>query len=383
MKDGPAAALPALVPPRVDRLGACRRPIRREEAHVQYLGIDWGTRKAAWCALDEQGSLIEGAIAADEDGLARLVHQLGVEVHGCIEMMSGAVWVRDRLAACGWTIEVADARKVKAIAPLACKTDRVDARVLAELVRRDLVPTVWVPSLDERAIRERLRRRSHLVRLRTSAINRTFGLLTQWGLRRNLTALRKPDALDELAQHGVPAVWRQSVATLLGVIGDLDRQLDPLERELRPLARADERAVLLMTIPGVAELLGLTLASEIGDISRFPTARKLVGYSGLTPTIKQSGQSSRTGRLSKAGPNTLRWAAVEAAQQAWRPNNPWHRLYTDTKKRHGKSNPAKAAVARKILIAAWHVLSRQQPFKPAAPRRPDPASASSRCFLAA
>jgi transposase len=119
-----------------------------------------------------------------------------------------------------------------------------------------------------------------------------------------------------------------------------------------------------MTIPGVAELLGLTLAAEIGEISRFPTARKLVGYSGLTPTIRQSGQSARTGRLSKAGPNTLRWAAVEAAQQAWRPSNPWHRLYTDTKTRHGKSNPAKAAVARKVLIAAWHVLARNEPFKP-------------------
>jgi transposase len=75
-------------------------------------------------------------------------------------MMSGAVWVRDRLAAGGWQVEIADARKVKAIAPLACKTDRVDARVLAELVRRELVPEVWVPSLDERATRERLRRRT-------------------------------------------------------------------------------------------------------------------------------------------------------------------------------------------------------------------------------
>jgi hypothetical protein len=103
------------------------------------------------------------------------------------------------------------------------------------------------------------------------------------------------------------------------------------------------------------------------------------------PTIKQSGQSSRTGRLSKAGPDTLRWAAVEAAQQAWRPSNPWHRLYTDTDKRHGKSNPAKAAVARKVLIAAWHVLSREQPFNPARPRNTDSTTvpASSRCFLAA
>ena len=181
---------------------------------MQYLGIDWGTRRAAWCALSLAGELAEGTIPAEEDGLARLVCALGPDVRGCIEMMSGAVWGRDRLAAAGWTIEIADARKVKSIAPLACKADRVDARVLAELVRRDLVPTVWVPSLDERAIRERLRRRSHLTRLRTSAINRTFGLLTQWGLRRNLTALRKPDAIDQLSEHGVPAVWRQSIVTL-------------------------------------------------------------------------------------------------------------------------------------------------------------------------
>jgi transposase len=96
---------------------------------VQYLGIDWGTRRAAWCALTAGGELAEGAISADEDGLARLVARLGPDVRGCVEMMSGAPWVRDRLTECGWTIEIADARKVKAIAPLACKTDRVDARV--------------------------------------------------------------------------------------------------------------------------------------------------------------------------------------------------------------------------------------------------------------
>jgi transposase len=174
---------------------------------MEYLGIDWGTRRAAWCVLSESGELSEGTVSADADGLARLVAQLGPDVRGCIEMMSGAAWVRDQLGACGWTIEIAEARKVKAIAPLACKTDRVDARVLAELARRDLVPRVWVASLADRAIRERLRRRSHLVRLRTSSINRTFGLLTQWGLRRNLTALRRAGALEELAQQGVPEVW--------------------------------------------------------------------------------------------------------------------------------------------------------------------------------
>lgn len=139
-------------------------------------------------------------------------------------MMSGAVWVRDPLALIGWDIRLADARKVKAIAPLACKTDRVDGRVLADLVRRELVPEVWVPSVDERVNRERLRRRSHLIRLRTSAINRTFGLLTQSGLRRNLTTLRKAGAIDELAELEVPATWRQSIVTPLGVIDDLEAQ---------------------------------------------------------------------------------------------------------------------------------------------------------------
>jgi transposase len=351
---------------------------------MQHLGIDWGTRRAAWCALDERGEVAgEGFIPADEDGVARLVVELGPEVRGGVEMMSGAVWVRDRLQAAGWTIEIANARKVKAVAPLACKTDRVDARVLAELARRALVPALWAPALDERALRELLRRRMHLVRLRTSATNRSFGLLTQWGLRTGITTLRRPGAVERLAEQGVPATWCRSIGVLLEVIDDLERQLDPIERELRPLARAERRVELLMTIPGVAELLGLTLATEIGDVARFPSARRLVGYAGLAPTITQSGQSARTGRLSKAGSNTLRWAAVEAAQQAWRPRNPWHELYADVKRRHGKANPAKAAVARKVLIAAWHILARERPFRPGARRGHDPAPASSSIRLAA
>jgi transposase len=296
--------------------------------------------------------------------------------------MSGAIWARDQLAAAGWRVQIAHARKVRDVAPLACKTDKVDARVLAELCRRDLVPELWVPPLEDRALRERLRRRMHLVRMRASAMNRIFGLLTQWGLRLSLRRLREPDAMALLAQRGVPEVWRYSITEALAVIDLLDARIAPLDAELGPLARADARVALLDTIPGVADLLGLTLASEIGDIARFGTPRKLIGYAGLAPKINQSGDRSRTGALSKAGSRTLRWAAVEAAQHAWRPTNPWHQLYADLAKRAG-TNPAKAAVARKILIAAWHVLSRLQPFKPAAPRRPDPVSASSGCFLAA
>jgi len=180
---------------------------------VQYLGIDWGYRRAAFCALSEGGAITgEGFIPADEDGLTKLVLACGTEVKACVEMMSGSVWVRDQLATVGWQVQVAHARKVRDVAPLACKTDRVDARVLAELCRRDLVPELWVPSLQDRALRERLRRRMHLVRMRASAQNRIFGLLTQWGLRLSVKRLREPDAMALLEARGVEQVWRRSIA---------------------------------------------------------------------------------------------------------------------------------------------------------------------------
>jgi transposase len=228
---------------------------------MQYLGIDWSYRRAAWCALGQGGGVVgEGAVPADEDGLARLVLLLGVEVKAVVEMMSGAIWVRDTLTAAGWQVQVAHARKVRDVAPLACKTDKVDARVLAELCRRDLVPELWVPSLKDRELRERLRRRMHLVRMRASAMNRIFGLLTQWGLRLSLRRLREPDAMALLEQRGVPAVWRRSIVEALDVIDLLDARIAPIDDELGPLARADARVALLDTIPGVGALLGLTLA---------------------------------------------------------------------------------------------------------------------------
>jgi hypothetical protein len=131
-------------------------------AATRYVGIDWAYRRAAWCALSEAGVIVgDRALPAAENELAKLVLALGTQVKACGEMMSGAIWVRDRLEAAGWWVQVAHAGKVGDVAPLACKSDKVNARVLAELCRRDLVPELWIPSLDDRALRERLRRRMH------------------------------------------------------------------------------------------------------------------------------------------------------------------------------------------------------------------------------
>jgi transposase len=206
----------------------------------------------------------------------------------------------------------------------------------------------------------------HPVRLRTSAKGRIFGLQTQWGVRVSLARLRRPDGLSLLEQAGVPEVWRRSLSECLALIDYLDERIAPLDTELRPFAQADPRAVLLDTIPGVAELLALTIAVEIGEISRFTRPEKLVSYGRLGPRVHQSGEGRPyTGPLSKSGSRLLGWAAVEAAQQAWRETNPWHQLYLDVSRRSRNHNSTKAAVARKTLIAAWHMLSRNEPFKPA------------------
>jgi transposase len=253
---------------------------------MNYVGIDWAYGRAAWCAMTDAGTIAgEGLIPANENGLARLVLEQGTEVKAAVEMMSGAVWVRDRLEASGWEVQVAHARKVRDVAPLACKTDKVDARVLAELCRRDLVPELWVPSPEDRALRERLRRRMHLVRTRTAARNRIFGLLTQFGLRASYRRLRRPDAIEFLEGRGVPEVWRASITELLELAEEMDRRIIPLDGELAPLARSDERARLLATIPGIGPLLGLTFAAEIGEVSRFRSPGKLIAYAGLAPRV--------------------------------------------------------------------------------------------------
>ena len=350
-----------------------------------FVGIDWAYRRAAWCAMGRGGEIRdEGFMPADEDGLAKLVLALGAEVSACVEMMSGAVWVRDRLQAAGWQVEVADARKVKAVAPLACKTDKVDARVLAELCRRDLVPAVWVPSFSDRELRERLNRRAHLIRLRTAAKNRVFGALSQWGVRIPLRVLR--------------AGGRDGAARAAGVA----RGVAPLGGRgaggHRPARRADRSAGGRVAPARPRRSTGAAAdddprgrraprADDRGRDRRRLEVRHPAQADRLRrpgPKVKQSGQSSRTGALSKAGSRSLRWAAIEAAQCAWRPTNPWNRLYLDVKDRTGKSNPAKSAVARKVLIAAWHVLARNEPFKPSrAERDNQPVPASSHFHLAA
>ena len=151
-----------------------------------HIGLDLSRRRLDYDLLCEDGSRIErGAVPPDADGLRGLVGRVEAfrePVCAAIESMNGARFVHDRLEELGWRVEIADAQKVKGLAPLACKTDRIDAWVLAELSRRDLVPAIWLPDPEVRGERERARWRLHLVRHRTALKNRIHQTLLAFGV---------------------------------------------------------------------------------------------------------------------------------------------------------------------------------------------------------
>src|SRR5437764_8241060 len=146
-----------------------------------HVGLDLSRKRLDFDLLCEDGSRLErGAVPPDADGLGGLARRVGVfgePVSAAIESMNGARFVHDRLEELGWQVEIADAQKVKGLAPLACKTDRIDAWVLAELSRRELVPSIWLPDPAVRAERERARWRLHLVRHRTALKQRVHAVL--------------------------------------------------------------------------------------------------------------------------------------------------------------------------------------------------------------
>ena len=192
-----------------------------------HVGLDLSRRRIDVCVLESDGGLVEEFRAQpDADGLRVLASRFeATAVRGGIESMTGARFVHDTLEEAGWVVEVADAVRVKALAPLTAKTDRIDARVLAELSRRDLIPAIWLPSPGVRGMRELARFRLHLVRHRTALKNRIHSSLITWGIAVPMTDLFGAGGRDYLAGLGLAGAWTETVTTTLEVIDHLDTQI--------------------------------------------------------------------------------------------------------------------------------------------------------------
>jgi len=341
-----------------------------------YAGLDLSRKRLEFRLLDQEGATVEaGAAPPDADGLrglAERVRRYGQPVEAAIESMTGARFVHDQLELHGWQVEIADAARVKGFAPLACKTDRIDAWVLAELSRLELVPAIWLPDPQVRAARERARFRLHLARQRAGLKQRVHAILMTHGTPCPVSDLFGRRGRELLARLELPEPWQTSVATSLRLLDQLEAEIADSESELQRLGADHPYLPLLLSVPGIGWVLGYTIAAEIGEISRFPSPPKLVSYSGLCPRVYQSGDRDRRGPLTKTGPKYLRWALVEATTHACK--HPAYRdRYQRTKQRLGKQRGPKVAqieLARDLATAIWHMLTRNQPFAPASAPAP-------------
>jgi transposase len=338
-----------------------------------HVGLDLCRTRVDVCALDDHGERVLVTKApVDEEGLRGFGQRVlglsgGEPPRAAVESMTGSRHVRDVLAGIGWQVSVADAVKVKGIAPLACKTDKIDAWVLAELCRRDLVPAIWLPPLGIRADRERVRFRYHLVKHRTMLKARVHSGLIAFGKPAAFTDMFGVQGRAVLAGLDLPVAWTQSLDVTLEVIDFLDRQIRTIDKRLHEAAKTDKVVQRLQTAPGIGPVFGATIAAEIGDITRFGSAAKLAGYSGLCPRVYQSGNTDRRGHLTKAGPALLRWALIEAAVHACR-HPAYATRYDATIARLGKTRGRKIArvqLARDLAHGIWHMLTKEQDFAPA------------------
>jgi transposase len=336
-----------------------------------HAGLDLSRRKLDVCLLSDSGEHLDQlAVPPDVDALRTLARRIE-EVHGepvsaVVESMTGARLVHDTLEACGWDVEIADAQKVKGLAPLACKTDKIDSMVLAVLSHRDLVPAIWLPDPTIRSERELARFRMHLVKHKTALKCRVHSTLINFGRACPVTDLFGAEGRRLLERLEVPEPWRSNVTASVKLIDDLEDQIAEINRRLRA-GHADHPYVpLLMSVPGIGRVLAFTIAAEIGEIERFATPEKFAGYTGLCPRVVQSGDKDRRGPLTKHGPTYLRWALLEATMHALR-HPAYAERYQRTKRRLGKQRGAKVAqvdVARRLAHAIWHMLIRNEPFAP-------------------
>jgi transposase len=330
-----------------------------------YVGIDVHRKRSQVAVVTEDGTVqLNKNTVNGTAPILRLIGDLPAGTPVAFEAAFGWGWLLQLLEDYGFEPHLVHPLRCKAIASARLKNDKVDAATLAQLLRADLLPEAWIAPLEVRQLRALLRHRTGLVRLGTRQRNRIHAVVADFGYDRSGSYLSGPGR-GWLAGLDLPAISREIVTDALAVIDGLAPLIDRIDGELRQHAKADPRVKTLTTLPGVGQFTALVMVAEIGDISRFGSARKLASWAGLTPTVRGSDRTVRHGHISKQGSAWLRWVLNQAAQTAKR-SPEFAATYQTIAKRRG-TKIATIAISRKLLTRAWHLLAAAQAADPAAP----------------
>lgn len=329
---------------------------------MHYCGLDVSRKSTHVYIEDAQGRRVRRAVVATTPTeLSRAVERYaerGVRV--AIEAGNQTAWIVDLLRELGAKVHVVHPLKVKLIAESKKKTDRIDAQLLAHLLRVGGLPEpVHVPSHRSRELRGLLVARRQLVQMRTKLLNVVRGLARQQRVELRPRALLTRTGWADLAAAGLSPALREVVTAYEATVQAASVALAALDRQLTQRARRDPRIARLETMPGVGPISAQTLVGAVDTIERFATAKKLVAYAGLAPSVRASGERVEYGRITKQGRSEIRAVWVQAAHAALAVKGaaaaPLQRWWGRVARRRGKKT-AIVALARKLLTIAFHLL---------------------------
>ncbi len=314
-------------------------------------------------AIVESGVLRSaGRIETTPEQLALFAGSLGRDDRVALEV-TGSAWEVARILEPHVARVVVVSPADTGIRQARAKTDRLDARALARLLAAGELDAVWSPDEWTRVLRRRLARREQLVRARSRAKNEIHAVLVR-------RLVGRPPVSDLFGVKGrqwlrgleLPVEEAETVAACMRHVEFLDAEIAAVERQVARQALDSPEVRRLMTVPGVNVICAATFLAAVGDIRRFGTARRLVGYLGLDPRVYQSGSApARGGRISKQGSPSARWALVEAAWSVIHQPGPLHAFYERIRARRG-NKIAVVACARKLAVLFWCLLSRGEDY---------------------
>jgi transposase len=302
-----------------------------------------------------------------------------------VEATGNWYWIFEEIEAAGLRGVLVHPRKAKLMMGMVNKTDKLDADGLNRLQRNGTLPTVWVPPEGLRDLRELTRGRLVLTRERTRLKNRIQATLARYGLTITdasdvFAPSVRPTMVERIAQ--LPVETRYMTELLLGRLDELASQVAAVEKRLKALLKETPEIRRLVTLPGIGDILSVTILLEVGEAGRFPSHEHLASYAGTTPRVKASGDKVRYGKLRQDVNQYLKWAYLEAANSVALnhtrlPGRFVSRLYRRLSIRRGPSK-AKGAVARHLAEATWHVLTRREPYRERGAEAAGPAPVSRR-----
>lgn len=338
---------------------------------MNHCGLDVAMKSSYVYVTDEKGTkLTSGELETEREALKkRLTPYLAGGLQVAVEAGNQTAWIHDLLVEMGAKVVVVNPNKVKLIAESRKKTDKIDAKILCELLRLDALPhPVHMPCQEAREVRGLLVARRQLVTVRTRLVNVVRGLVKQEGIRLGAGELISVVGWERLLKRSFRSTHlRVVIEGYAPTVKTLNESIRKLDKEIAVHEAKDERATRLQTMPGVGRIGSMTLLAAVDKIERFPSARKLVGYSGLAPTVRASGERVEYGSISREGRSELRGVWVQIAHLVARDRSPEARplrsWYLRTAKRRGVKT-AMVALARKLLVIAYHILKKGKDYDP-------------------